>query len=175
MAIFNSGNWSNTSNLVMASLLVKSIHIWIIFLNRNKKAKLKRMRLTAYSHLACMNIWVRPSRANRSVVCDPSSRPPLCGKCAQPHSCRIRFHNGYDIANFTWLYAEASAYAAHCARRWGHIGIRAKVNVQHGSICSLNKDRLIGLPQRLIQHVGDIFDARSYLFAYLLLNLRDKK
>ena len=46
------------------------------------------MRLTAYNRLACMNIWVRPSRASRSVVCDPSSRPPLCPLVANSRPCR---------------------------------------------------------------------------------------
>jgi len=35
-----------------------------------------------------MNIWVRPSRASRSVVCDPSSRPPLCPLVANSRPCR---------------------------------------------------------------------------------------
>ena len=68
------------------------------------------MRLTAYNRLACMNIWVRPSRASRSVVCDPSSRPPLCPLVANSRPCRwgARWqmrptpHVSYTLSQWLW-------------------------------------------------------------------------
>lgn len=94
------------------------------------------------------------------------------GERATTNTSGVRLDDAYRSSNRLGRDPQSSANATNRGRGGCYIRIRPKVNVEHQSICALNKNPLVCCQS--IMHVGDtVYDERFQSLSQVLQLLSD--
>lgn len=92
----------------------------------------------------------------------------LCRKGTVTHARRVSLNNTNDLANCLWRQTQTSQDTANAAIAAGHIRVRSKINVQHGCVGALHKNRL-AVAQCRVQETNCVLHIGPHFFGIILI------